>query len=193
MKHLIVCMMLLLPSLIFAQKGTFSLGTRTCFSLFNDDKVVGNGLGGQVRYQLTDHLNTEWYADYITSKNGNYTYRNDYHIGWSMMFYFKNNYNFQKLLQPYLIAGHCFDLSKVAEQASPSNNAKRFSMALQAGLGTHINITSKFDCSLSSQYMLHLGKELETTTDKGAVIIEKKPFSGVDGHLLVALSLNYKI
>lgn len=185
-------LLVLMPAILFAQKRTLSVGTRATISMFNDDHGVGKGLGGQVRYQFTDKLNTEWYADYITSKDA-YTFRNDYHIGWSLMFYPKNNYSFERLLQPYLIAGHCFDYSKVSEQNNPSNYADRLSMAVQAGAGMHVNITPQFDCSLTSQHMLHLGKEIETTAEKGAVLIQKKPFSHLDGHLLFALSFNYKI
>jgi hypothetical protein len=193
MKHLPGLLMMLLPSLVFAQKGTLSVGTRTTVSMFNDDNAIGKGLGGQARYQFSDRLNTEWYADFITSKNGIYTFRNDYHIGWSMMFYPKNNYQFKKILQPYFIAGHCFDYSKVTAQDDPSNSAGRFSIAVQTGVGMHINITPKFDCSLTSQYMLHLGKEIVTGIDKGDVVISRQNFSHLDGHLLFALSFNYKL
>src|SRR5260221_10713168 len=89
--------------------GTFSLGTRNTISMFNDDAAVGKGIGGQFRLQFCDRINTEWYADYITSKNGHYTFRNDYHIGWSVMYYPGNNIHFETFLQPYIIAGHCFD------------------------------------------------------------------------------------
>lgn len=172
--------------------GTFSLGTRNTVSLFNDDNAIGKGIGGQFRMQLSNRLNSEWYFDYITSKNGSYTFRNDYHVGWSIMLYTKNNYGFDRLFQPYLIAGHCFDYSKVTEQRNKINNAGRMSMAAQAGFGTHINITQKLDCSLSGQYMLHFGKDIETTIEGDEVIIEKKDFSQSDGHLLFCLSFNYK-
>lgn len=172
--------------------GTFSLGTRNTVSMFNDDDAIGKGIGGQFRVQFKDQLNTEWYFDYITSKKGSYTYRNDYHIGWSVMLYTKNNNRFDRLLQPYLIAGHCFDYSKVTEQKAKTNFADRLSMATQAGIGTHINITKKLDCSLSGQYMLHFGKDIETTISGDEVIIEKKDFSQPDGHLLFTLSFNYK-
>jgi hypothetical protein len=172
--------------------GTFSAGTRNTVSMFNDDNAVGIGIGGQSRIQFYDRLNTEWYFDYITSKNASYTYRNDYHIGWSVMLYTKNNYQFDRLLQPYLIAGHCFDYSKVTEQNAKNNFADRLSMATQAGIGTHINITQKLDCSLSGQYMLHFGKEIETTIQGDEVIFEKQNFSRPDGHLLFTLSINYK-
>ena len=172
--------------------GTFSLGTRNTVSLFNDDNATGKGIGGQFRVQFYDQLNTEWYFDYITSKDGSSAYRNDYHIGWSVMLYTKNNNQFDRLLQPYLIAGHCFDYSKVTEQNAKNNFADRLSMATQAGLGTHINITPKLDCSLSGQYMLHFGKDIQTTTYGDEVVFEKKNLSQADGHLLFTLSFNYK-
>lgn len=172
--------------------GTFSLGSRNTLSMFSDDNATGKGIGGQFRIQTGHKLNTEWYFDYISSRNKTYTYRNDYHIGWSVLLYTKNNCNFDRLLQPYLIAGHCFDLSKVTEQNNKSNSANRLSMATQAGLGTHINITEKLDCSLSGQYMVHFGKDIETNVKGEVVVIEKKNISRPDGHLLFTLSFNYK-
>lgn len=173
--------------------GTFSLGTRNTFSIFSDDdNTIGKGIGGQFRLQVGPRMNTEWYFDYITSKNDSYTYRNDYHIGWSVMLYSKSNYRFDRLLQPYLITGHCFDYSKVTQQNLKSNSANRLSMATQAGLGTHINITGNLDCSLSGQYMVHFGKDIETTVNGDEVVIEKKNISQPDGHLLFTLSFNYK-
>lgn len=172
--------------------GNFSLGTRNTFSVFNDDAGAGVGIGGQFRIQFSKRLNSEWFFDYITSKNESYTVRNDYHIGWSLLYYFTHSTDFDRLVQPYFIAGHCFDYSKVSEQKNKSNAADRLSMATQAGMGTHFNITPRFDCSLSGQYMLHFGKELETTINGQEILIEKRSFSGVHGHLLFTLSFNYK-
>lgn len=192
--------MLLISASLFAQDimnkenpvGTFSLGTRNTLSMFNDDNAIGKGIGGQFRIQFSKRLNTEWYFDYITSKDAPYTYRNDYHIGWSVMLYAKSNYSFDRLLQPYLIVGHCFDYSKVMELNNKTNAANRLSMATQAGIGTHINITKKLDCSLTSQYMLHFGKEIETLVSNDEVVIERGDNTHMDGHLLVSLSFNYK-
>jgi opacity protein-like surface antigen len=172
--------------------GLFSLGTRNTISAFNHDNAVGKGIGGQFRIQFSNKINTEWYADYIVSKDRSYTSKTDYHVGWSVMYYLGKNTQFEKLLQPYLIAGHCFDYSIVSEQANKDNSANRLSMATQAGIGTHINITKKFDCSLSGQYMLHFGKEIETDVTNEVVTIEKHDHSSPDGHLLFTLSFNYK-
>lgn len=177
----------------FKAPGTFSLGTRNTFSLFSHDHAIGKGIGGQLRLQFTDHLGSEWFLDYISSKNSSLTFRNDYHIGWSLMYYPGKHVQFDRLLQPYILAGHCFDYSKVIEQNNSSNYADRWSMAAQAGLGTHINITPKFDCSLSAQYMLHFGKDIQTVQENSKLVIEKENFSTPDGHLLVSVSFNYKL
>jgi hypothetical protein len=177
----------------FKSAGTVSLGTRNTFSMFNDDPGIGVGIGGQYRIQLSDRINTEWFFDYITSKNKTYTNRNDYHIGWSVMYYPGSTVDFSNLLQPYIVAGHCFDYSKVWEQKNKTNYADRWSMATQAGIGTHINITRFLDCSLSAQYMLHFGKEIKTTIDKDIVAIEKQNYTSPDGHFLCTVSFNYKL
>ncbi len=174
--------------------GTFGLGTRNTVSMFQEDETLGKGIGGQFRVRLGNKLNSEWYFDYISSKNGELTYRNDYHIGWSLMFYMGQNFYDDRLFQPYFIVGHCFDKSKVTDQSDKTNTAERLSMATQAGLGTHINITPRFDCSLSAQYMLHFGKDIVTSFDEdGKMLIQKAGFTHVDGHLLFTISFNYKL
>ena len=173
-------------------RPVFSLGTRNTVSSFNSDDAIGLGIGGQSRLQISKRLNTEWYLDYITSKTSA-TARNDYHIGWSLMYYFNKNNDFESFLKPYLIAGHCFDKTQVFEIGNRSNSASRLSMATQAGLGTHLNITPKFDCSLSGQYMLHFGKDIETERVNGALVIAQADHTHVDGHLLFTLSFNYKL
>ncbi|MCX6274102.1 MAG: hypothetical protein NTV09_02720 [Bacteroidetes bacterium] len=173
--------------------GNFSIGTRNTISMFNDDAAIGKGIGGQFRFQFMDKLNSEWYADYIPSQT-KITHRDDYHIGWSLMYYFGKNVRFDHVLQPYLIAGHCFDYSVVSQVGNHKNNADRFSSATQAGLGTHFNITKRFDCSLSAQYMLHFGKEIETdvVNGDGKLDIHRSEFVKPDGHLLFTISFNYK-
>lgn len=173
--------------------GSFSLGTRNTISMFSDDAGVGVGIGGQMRIQPFRRINTEWFLDYIPSKNKNITARQDYHFGWSLMYYPGATVDFTNLFQPYILAGHCFDFNRISEQRNPSNLAERWTMATQAGAGTHINFTRWFDCSLSAQYMLHFGKEIETVVDKDEVSFVKKAPTGPDGHLLFSVSFNYKL
>ncbi|MBL0355374.1 MAG: hypothetical protein IPP72_00115 [Chitinophagaceae bacterium] len=188
--------MLLLSVAAYSQPtnptGTFSTGTRNTLSAFNHDEATGKGIGGQFRIQLGRRINSEWYFDYITSGNA-LTARNDYHIGWSLLFYLRNNYDFSKLLQPYLVVGHCFDNSIVFEKGNKLNNSSRLSMATQAGIGTHINITHRFDCSLTGQYMLHFGKDIEAIAEPGKVVIQQEDHTSLEGHLLFTVSFNYKV
>lgn len=176
-----------------ASFGTISLGTRNTFSFFNHDGQLGKGIGGQFRIQVNDRFNTEWFFDFITSKNASYTLRNDYHIGWSIMYYPGKKPGFDMPLKPYLLIGHCFDYSSVREQANKNNNADNFSMATQAGFGAHINITPKLDCSTSIQYMVHFGKDIHADVEGEDAHIEKHDYSTPDGHLLWTVSFNYKI
>lgn len=192
--------LLVLTALLFSQQllsqtsksGMLSLGTRNTFSAFNHDEATGKGIGAQFRLQLSDRINSEWYLDYISSHTV-LTARNDYHIGWSLLFYLKNNYGFTHTLQPYLLAGHCFDNTVVFEINNKANSSSRLSMATQAGLGSHINFTPRLDCSISAQYMMHFGKEIEVSTEEEKVIIRKINHTGIEGHFLFTISVNYKI
>lgn len=174
--------------------GLFSLGTRNTVSVFNGSHhgSPGIGIGGQFRIQVNDRLSTEWYADWITSSVGKYISRNDYHIGWSVMFYPGKQLYFESPLQPYIIIGHCFDRSILFEKKDKANSSDRLSMATQAGLGCHLNITKELDLSLSAQYMLHFGKELEYSDTEGIVKFNSEDYSVPSGHLLITLSANYK-
>ncbi|MBS1650950.1 MAG: outer membrane beta-barrel protein [Bacteroidetes bacterium] len=172
--------------------GYFSLGARSTFSSFGDEGS-GIGTGGQFRIQAGEHVNTEWFADYIAI-NVNNKVRSEYmHIGWSVMYYPFANPGFKKLFQPYIVAGHCFDYNKMTDISNNSNSKNRWGSAVQAGIATHINLTPKFDISLTCQYMIHFTESLSADTDLNPVIITKKNESALQGHLLSTISFNYKI
>jgi hypothetical protein len=180
--------------------GTFSLGVRSTGSFFGVDGNAGYGAGGQFRLQLLRWLNTEWFADYITTNISDLGKREDFHIGWSVMFYpfrFK-----QKWFQPYLLAGHCFDYTKVTPFSTATvdnshNIESRWSAAAQLGLGTHFHIGNRFDIGFSAQYMFHLGKEIhaDVVDNSGQRELHVETHTGniLEGHLLVTLNFNVKI
>lgn len=185
-------------SLSKKESGKLMLGMRNTLSAFSDAGSFGMGVGGQFRIKLGSRLNTDWFADYITTDIGGLAKRTDYHIGWSVLYYPLNNQIKKGKLTPYILAGHCFDWTEVEKNGyytdynSPQN---RFSSAVQAGLGTHYNLSDNFDVSLTAQYMLHLGTNIHTTiftdevTGQKDIKIEKGDL-GLDGHLLINLSLN---
>ena len=151
--------------------GVFSLGGRSTWSLFNDQgSKPGSGVGGQFRLQFADQINSDWFFDYITSPVGNYANRTDYHIGWSVLFYPMKNPQKMPLFRPYILAGHCFDYTNIRDNKNADHYAERWSSAVQCGIGTHINLTERFDLSLTSQYMIHLGNEIDSRVenDQGA-------------------------
>lgn len=110
-------LLMILPAFSFAQSlelnggqgGLFSLGVRSTFSTFNGhaNESMGYGLGGQFRIQFADRVNSDWFFDYLNSDIGDFAHRTDYHIGWSVMYYFTDK-PFPPV-KPYILAGHCFD------------------------------------------------------------------------------------
>jgi hypothetical protein len=212
MSKFILFIALLFPITFYAQEdispsgdkkesGTFSLGVRNTFSTFGATENLGVGFGGQFRIRVSNRINTEWFADFINEDIDGLATRNDYHIGWSVMIYpFKT----KAKLVPYVLAGHCFDYTKVRTTyniytSNPPQTVSRLSSATQVGLGTHINLSEIVDISLSSQYMMHLGSDVhaETHEHNGVkeIHIAKEGHSGfsLEGHLLFTLSVNFKI
>jgi hypothetical protein len=151
------------------------------------------GAGGQFRLQFHDRINTEWFADYMTSKVGSKGNRQDAHIGWSVMFYPLKDKTYTKFMKPYLVMGHCFDYTKVSENADPDNTKERWSSAIQCGAGNHFNITERFDLTFVAQYMFHLGRHVEAHEEEGVFTIHDHGGLSLEGHLLFTLGINYKI
>jgi len=195
---LIISFMLATPN-CFAQEiksgasnaGWVSLGGRSTVSLFDHDGT-GIGTGGQIRVQFSERVNTDWFGDYIAINVDDKVRSEYFHVGWSVLYYPFENQQYPKLIQPYILAGHCFDYNKKTAIADHNISQDRWGSAIQAGLGTHFNITDKFDISLTCQYMSHLTKEIEAHTE-GDEIEFHENHSTLEGHLLATISLNYKL
>ena len=201
MKKLILSC-LLVPMIGMAQEkqriptesGKFELGLRTAVSMFSDAGYTGFGYGGQFRIRCSDRINTDWYSDYLTTDIAGLARREDLHIGWSVLAYPFNTSKTQGKFTPYILAGHCFDYTKVTKNNNGISR-DRFSSAVQMGLGVHYNITDRMDVSLTGQYMMHIGKTVRTevfTNPEGQqdVYIDKVAARSVEGHLLINLSVN---
>lgn len=65
---------------------------------------------------------------------------------------------------------------------------------MQMGIGVHFNLTNRFDLTLKTQYMLHLGGHIHADRNSQGVfeIHEHEGFQA-EGHLLNTISINYKI
>lgn len=176
--------------------GVLAIGGRSVLSTFNDGTWgdMGTGAGGQFFLQFSDRVNTAWFLDYITTSVGSFANRTDYHIGWSVMYYLvPSNAEKTPKLQPYILAGHCFDYSMVKDNTRENNFKERWSSAVQAGFGTHYNFTSRLDASLQAQYMVHLGNDFDAELENGAVLFKDQDGINLEGHVLITLSVNYKI
>ncbi len=177
--------------------GQFSFGMRNTISFFSDAKSMGMGSGGEFRIRIGKHLNTEWFWDYITTNIQNLGYRRDAHIGWSVLFYLNKNPLSIGTITPYVLAGNCFDYTKVFSNWETVSPEERWSGAVQAGGGIHYNFTKNFDISIITQYMLHLGTHVETSvlydevSHQNYLDVTKLNGGELDGHLLITLSVNY--
>jgi hypothetical protein len=175
------------------QSGNFQLGVRSTVSLFNDSETndFGKGIGGQFRLQLADRINTDWFFDYLSSDIGSVANRTDYHIGWSVLFY--PYLKEKQAVKPYLLAGHCFDYSYMAENLNKTNFSERWSSAIQAGVGSHFQLSPRMDLSLTTQYMIHLGNHIHPITTSSSINFIEENGASLEGHLLITVGVNYKI
>jgi hypothetical protein len=179
--------------------GQFSLGMRNTLSAFTDARSVGMGAGGEFRIRLTKYINTEWFGDYIATDIQGMGYRHDAHIGWSVLFYLSKNPLAQGKVTTYFIAGHCFDYTEVVSEWPGVTPGQRWSSAVQCGFGTHYRITKYFDVSLLTQYMIHLGTDINTSivvdnaTGESYMNIARQSGFSLEGHLLTTLSVNYQL
>ncbi|MCI5058912.1 MAG: hypothetical protein MRY83_22550 [Flavobacteriales bacterium] len=183
-----------------------TLGIRTTTSFFDHHDYNGAGYGGHFRIRVSDQVNTEWFADYIKTDIGGLGLRETYHIGWSVLFYMNKQKADQKFA-PYFAAGHCFDHAIVSANRLEDGDrpsVKRWTSAVQGGIGTHYYLTRNFNLTLSALYMSHLGKDLHvevsnhhnepgTETEQPHLIISDSHSTPIlEGHLLISLSVNYR-
>lgn len=202
MRNLLILFLILFPVMLQAQllehgneAGTISIGVRSSLSSFDNggSNNTSVGAGGQFRIRLAERVNTDWFLDYSTGDLGDFAHREDLHIGWSVLFYLLKPSSAAALFQPYMLAGHCFDHTRQTAIVDPSNRAERWSSAVQAGLGSHINVTDRSDISIVGQYMIHLGTDLHADAHDGEVAFVKSPGADLEGHLLLHISYNYKL
>jgi opacity protein-like surface antigen len=199
MKYLLICFLIPLfgssqPLNIKGnQGGIVSFGVRTTISAFNDGNSsdFGSGVGGQFRIQFADKVNSDWFFDYITSDYGKLASRTDYHIGWSVLFY--PGKELTPRFRPYILAGHCFDYSKLVDNMDKSHFEERWSSAVQGGLGVHYNLTQRLDLSAVCQYMSHLGTHIHAEEVNGKIEFHQEKGASLEGHLLFHFGINYKI
>jgi hypothetical protein len=167
-------------------------GLRNTVSAFDGAGQTGLGGGGQLRVRIGDRVGSEWFADAITAPVDGGGRRVDDHIGWSLMLY-PTRASTTKTVVPYLLAGHCFDYSKLVVPGARTQD--RWSSAIQGGLGGHLNLSRAFDVSLSGQYMLHLGDHHLVVPSDGHRSHDHQPAhrgGSLEGHLLVNLSVNFR-
>jgi len=175
-----------------SEGGVFGLGVRSTISLFNHGEAenIGTGVGGQFRLQFAEKVNSDWFFDYLTSNVDDIAHRSDYHIGWSVLYYPATK---PIKIRPYVLAGHCFDYTRIIDNFDANHFLERWSSAVQGGIGSHFNLSERFDISMTAQYMIHLGNDIHAQQENGLTVFREEKGASLEGHLLVNVSLTYKI
>jgi hypothetical protein len=197
----ILCFALLLTAMTIPgmaqntlQGGRFGVGMRNTVNLWNENKMVGLGAGGQFKLAFSPRVNTDFFADIITSRGEALTYRKDYHIGWGVQFALpKSGFGSHRIV-PYLMAGQCFDLTKVGFQMN-TESPLIFSAAVQGGGGISSFVHRSVELNLQLQYMMHLTQHVDLTYEivqgqlETGYEIEKG--ASAEGHLLATFSMTF--
>lgn len=174
--------------------GLIAVGGRTSMSFFNDGGGGrGTGVGGQLRIRLAPRVTTDWFYDYFTSPIGGLVHRQDQHIGWNVGFDLREPGEARQLVQPYAVAGHCFDYTRQQANRDPGISIERWSSAVQAGLGARFNLGERTDIAFLSQYMIHLGTDVHADEHDGRVEFHKEKGGSLEGHLLLHVSFSYTL
>ena len=170
--------------------GQISLGVRSSWGLVYEHNWnrAAFGSGGQFRLRFSEKVNSDWFIDYLQGDLGDFAKRTDVHIGWSVLYYPLNK---KTTLQPYLLAGHCFELLRISENTNDENFVIRKSASVQAGAGVHLHLTPKADVSFVAQYMIHFGTNIDVADNP--VTFTKPSGIALQDHILLHVSLNYQI
>ncbi len=171
--------------------GRFGIGMRNAANLWGDNKMLGIGAGGQLKLAFSPRVNTDFFADLIDSKGERGSFRKDYHIGWAVQFgLFKGGFGSRKFV-PYLMAGQCFDLTKVGvvgQTASPLI----FSAAVQGGAGVSSFVHRNVELNLQLQYMMHMTQHVHLNWNElGVASYDIDKGASAEGHLLTTFSVTF--
>jgi hypothetical protein len=195
-----------LPSDENKEFGEISFGVRSTASFFSSSgNYIGIGAGWQIRFRMSEKLNTEWFSDWIVTDIGGLGSRFDAHIGESMIIYPGKTIMQKGKFTPFILGGFCGDYTQIksnvyfnGETNHFEKKAKdRWSFATQLGLGTHYNFTKRFDVSFNTQYVLHFGKDIHSEIDKNSLgedflHIHQEDGGGLEGHFFFTISANFR-
>jgi hypothetical protein len=180
--------------------GFFSLGSRNCISIFttNGKSFVGTGAGGEFGIWIARDFNSHYFADWIASNIDNIAQRIDFHSGFSMMPQVFAPKAGTTGISAFPLVGICIDYTKFS--ITSGNNylngpkwLERYSFAVQAGAGATLPVSEKLDMTIDGHYMVHIGTDVEIERNGNDVLLVKKGGTNLEGHLLFAFSINYKL
>ena len=170
------------------EAGRFGVGMRNAVNLWGENGMLGIGAGGQFKLAFSPRVNTEFFLDLIDSKGEFNSYRKDYHIGWAVQFALPKDGFGSHTLVPYLMAGQCFDLTRVGIRGG-TETPLIFSAAVQGGIGLSSFVHPAIELNLQTQYMMHMTQHVHLNFDEnGVATTEVAKGASAAGHLLGTFS-----
>ncbi|MCS6990547.1 MAG: hypothetical protein NZL95_01640 [Chitinophagales bacterium] len=176
----------------FTDPGVFAAGIRTAAGLTLTDSTLNlaQGVGLQARLLVLQRLNTEWYVEWLRGGFSDEAFRTDLHLGFNILGYFQRRL---QRVAPFLMTGFAADALTLNNRLEARHRTTSWTTAVLGAIGFHINLTWRSDLTIAVAYQHHLVHQALLQTAEG--ILAQVPRSGRtgDGHLLVQLSMNYKI
>ncbi len=170
------------------EAGQFGLGMRNAMNFWGENDMLGFGAGGQFKLAFSPRVNTDWFADVISSSGEFDSYRKDYHIGWGVQFALAKEGFGSHMFVPYIMAGQCFDLTRVGVRGG-EETPLIFSAAVQGGAGVSSFVHKAVELNLQLQYMMHLTQHVHLEMDDhGHTHTEVEKGASASGHLLGTFS-----
>jgi hypothetical protein len=173
------------------QGGRVGIGMRNSVNLLGGNKMFGIGAGGQWKLSFGPRVNTDFFVDLIDSKGEHNSFRKDYHIGWGVQFALpKSGFGSHRFV-PYVIAGQCFDLTRVGV-VTQTQSPLIFSVAIQGGTGVSSFVHRSVELNLQLQYMMHMTQHVHLQFDEaGLATYEVEKGATTEGHLLLTFSMTF--
>lgn len=173
------------------QAGRYGMGMRNAVNLWGGNKMFGFGAGGQFKISFGKRVNTDFFADIIDSKGERNSFRKDYHIGWGVQFALSKSGFGSHTIVPYLMAGQCFDLTRVGVLRQ-TESPLVFSAAVQGGAGISSFVHPSVELNLQAQYMMHMTQHTHLNFDEaGLATYQVDKGASPEGHFLTTFSVTF--
>ena len=184
----------------FLENGNVELGARFTRNILLPKDHMGFGVGGQLKFRITDHFGIEGYFDFSTIDIGGVGTKSVQQTGFSVLYFPLAS----KKVSPYFLGGYNYTYESVLPASylfidRTDDRIKNGRSGVHFGLGGQYYLSDKVSLNLTGQYVLLFGDDLRyelQETPFGPYLSTNLPTETVikpQNMFSLILSLNYKI